>query len=369
MKVVMVCPRSPLEYYGGIESHVVEISKRLVKQGVNIRILTSSTECRRPSEKTIEGIEVRTFPALAPSETYYFSMPLLQALRRENSEIIHCHGYQSFPTLAAVATKRSAQKLVITLHSAWPSSFITRLLHFPYRVIVNNMVKKANKIICVSNFERERFRRYLNNSEDKFCVIENGVDPKEFNVKKNSLDTVPNNVRIILSVARLEKYKGQNHLIKGFARLGLSGNPNLKLVLVGSGPYKRKLVKLVNQLQIEKDVIFLEKLDREEILALYQKCELFVHLSRYEAYSVSITEAIANGKPVIVSMVPSLTDLVRKGLATGISYPPCPKEVAQKMREILNDSKKFAPKKFRIYTWDEVTERVRQIYSELLACG
>lgn len=365
----MVCPRSPLEYYGGIERHILEISKRLVKQGVNIRIFTSSTKCRRPSEKTIEGIEVRTFPALAPSEIYYFSMPLLQALRREDSKIIHCHGYQSFPTLAAVVTKRSAQKLVITLHSAWPSSLITRLLHVPYKVILNNMFKKANKIICVSNFEHERFRHYLNISKDKFSVIENGVDPKEFNVKRDSLDIVPSNARIILSIARLEKYKGQHHLIKGFARLDLSRDPDLKLVLVGSGPYKRKLVKIVNQLQIEKDVIFLEKLDREEILALYQKCELFVHLSRYEAYSVSIIEAIANRKPVIVSMVPSLTDFVRKGLATGILYPPRPEEVAQKMREILNAPKKFAPKKSRIYTWDEVTERVRQIYSELLACG
>jgi glycosyltransferase involved in cell wall biosynthesis len=78
------------------------------------------------------------------------------------------------------------------------------LLHKPYKLFGKKIFRKADKIVCVSNYEKNLLTENFNICEEKIAVIPNGVDVSEFNSLKKP-DNVP---KTILCVARLEKYKG-----------------------------------------------------------------------------------------------------------------------------------------------------------------
>lgn len=366
MKIAIVCGRSPQSYYGGVECHVKEVSKRLVKRGRTVKILAMSDGGHGLVEGEMNGVPIKVFPAIAFHETFCFSIPLYQALRKENSDILHCHGYQDFHIWATALSKHEEQKLVVTLHSGWPNSLVTRLLNAPYKFLLGKILKCADKIVCVSEFERDYFRCFLGASREKFVVIPNGTNFEDFHNIRNWPNIVPHNAKIILSIGRLERYKGHQYVIRSFSKMKHLRDSNLKLIIVGSGPYRSRLLKLVKNLKLEEHVLILSGLSREEVVGLYQRCEIFILLSRYESSGLSVIDAFAAGKPVIVSDVSYLHEYVKQGRAIGVPYPPCPKEVAKKMQIVLKETQNFVPRNVPVLSWDDVADRIDKLYADLL---
>jgi len=366
----MTCGRSPIENNGGIETHVREISRRLAAKGANVKVLSVSANCRQPNWVKIDGVRFEIYPAIAPFETYHFSMPLFMALKSDNSEILHAHGYQTFSTLAALLNKKPEQKLFVTLHSAWPQNQLTVLTNKSYRVLLKKLLNKADKIIGVSSTDLRLFgldQPYSANGS-RISIIPNGVDFAEFATEKPLPHLVPENCRFILSVGRLEEYKGHNYVIEAFANLKTMqpDYKDLKLVIVGSGNYKGKLEQLIHRFNLGLDVLLLNNIDRCNLIGLYQKCQMFVLLSRYESQGISVLEAIAAGKPSLVSLTSALSEFVQKGCSTGISFPPKADEVAAAMQEILTNPQHFVPKNREFYSWSSVTEQLKRLYEDVL---
>jgi glycosyltransferase involved in cell wall biosynthesis len=366
----MTCGQSPIEYTGGIETHVKEISRRLVMKGATVKVLSGSTNCRQPNWVKIGGVRFETFPAIAPFEIFHFSMPLYNALKSDNSEILHAHGYQTFSTIAALLNKKPEQKLFVTIHSAWPQTQLTMLFNKSYRVFLKRLLCKADKIIGVSSTDLRLFGLdptcSINGS--RTSIIPNGVDFAEFATEKPLPRLVPQNCRFILSVGRLEEYKGHNYVIEGFAKLKAtrSYDKDLKLVIVGSGRYKDALEELIRHYNLGRDVLLLNNIDRHNLIGLYQKCQMFVLLSRYESQGISVLEAIAAGKPSLVSLTSALTEFVQKGCAMGIAFPPKADEVATMIKDMLTNPERFKPKNSEFYSWSSITKQLQRLYEDVL---
>jgi glycosyltransferase involved in cell wall biosynthesis len=371
LNITLTCGQTPVEYNGGIETHIKEISYRLALKGANVKVLATSANCKRPYWTEIKGVRFETYPAIAPFETYFFSIPLYQALKSDNSEILHVHGYQTFSLLAAILTKKSGQKLFVTLHSGRPATGLTLILNRYYRAFLRSLLlKRADKIIGVSQVDLELlgFNQSCSSKIGHTAIVPNGVDISQFKITQEPPLSVSNNSRFILSVARLEKYKGHDFVISSFAKLKLmySGNNDLKLVIVGSGKYKEHLIRLIDRLHLGNDVLILSKLTREELLGLYQKCTLFILLSQYESEGLSVIDAIAAGKPSLVSSTSALKEFVRKGYSIGIPYPPDNDTVAMKIQKVLENPSGFEPHNLKLNSWDFVVERLLGFYEESL---
>lgn len=368
MEVTMICGRSPLEYEGGVESHVMEVSKRLARRGVSVRVLSTSTNHFRPTAYSKDGMEFEIFPAMAPSGLYYFSLPLYKAIMKERCQILHAHGCQSFSFLASILGKKMGQKLFVTVHSGWSPTRLTSFTNGPYKILIKKMLQKADVIVGVSDVDLEflGFAKLGKISSARTYVIPNGVEYEDFKCLHPLPRGVLENDRFVLSVARLEKYKGQHYVIESFAKLKemMPEKTNLKLVLVGVGSQLQHLNKLVRQLRLEKDVLFLSDVRREELIGLYQKCELFVLLSQYESQGLSLTEAIAAGKPALATATSALKEYVKNGWCISVPFPPNREEVAKKMQEMLYHPSSFVPRNVHLPSWDDVTNRLKRLYEE-----
>jgi glycosyltransferase involved in cell wall biosynthesis len=364
----MTCGRSPLEYNGGIEIHVMEVSKRLANVGINVKILSTSTTCKFPQRYLKDRVTFDIFPAIAPF-SYYFSIPQYGAIKTESAQILHAHGYQDFSFLASVLGRKKRQKLLITIHSGWPATQLTLLVNRCYRVVTRKLFERADKIIGVSAADLEIFGFGAKTSDsNKTAIIPNGVNFGDFANKQDLPSSIPENYRFVLSIGRLERYKGHHYVIEGFAKLKASKalNVDLKLVIVGSGSYRWKLEDLISRFKLQKDVFILSNLERKEIIGLYQKCAFFILLSQYESQCIAVSEAIAAGKPVLVSATSALKEYVKKGWCTSVPYPPQKDIVAAKMQELLERPNSFVARNVKLDSWDDVAKKLVSLYHEVL---
>jgi len=140
---------------------------------------------------------------------------------------------------------------------------------------------------------------------------------------------------IVLFVGRLIYYKGAEHLIR--AMKDVDG----KLLIVGEGPLEGQLRSLAAELGIEDKVAFLGRIQDREMAAYYHSCDVFVlpSIARSEAFGIVQLEAMACGKPVINTDLPTGVPKVSRNGETGITVPPAdPAALTEAINNLLEDS-------------------------------
>lgn len=354
MKIAQICPRYH-PYIGGIETHVREISERLVKKDFEVDVLTTDPLGELPKEEVINGIRIRRFKSWAPSEAYYFSRDLRMYLM-ENSEeydIVHAHSYHALPALYASQAK-GRNRLIFTPHYHGKGHTLFRnILHIPYKYMAKLIFEKAEYIICVSNFEKELVMKKFRVDDRKIVVVPNGINLNEFEgLKKKRND----DYETILFVGRLEKYKGIDYLIESLTKL----DKDIHLEIVGKGPYRQFLLKLVNKLGVADRVIFYQDLSREELLQKYADADLFVLLSKYEAFGICVAEALASGTPCIVANTSALSEWIDDKNCYGIEYPIVIDELVHIISKVMG--KRISPSTLRLQTWNECVKKVITVF-------
>jgi len=355
MKVAQVCPRFP-PFIGGVETHVYEISKRLAKE-FEVEVLTTDPTGKLKKEEIIDGVKVKRFKVFAPSNAYFFSIGLYRYLKMNSAryDVIHAHNYHAFPALFAALTKGS-KKLVFTPHYHGKGHSLFRdFLHKLYRLAGRKIFNDADAIICVSEYEKELVLNNFDVDRFKIYVIPNGIDLDEF----KNIDEIKKyknlNEKIILYVGRLEKYKGVEYIVKALSKL----NDEFTLEIVGTGPYKRNIVRLANRLGVLHRVQFFKSLSRRELIEKYAKADVLVLLSKYEAYGLVVAEALAAETPCIVASEAALREWVDDRNVFGVSYPPDIDKLARLIEEVAG--KKIGRRK-KVKSWDNVVEKLKIIY-------
>jgi len=356
MRLAQVCPRY-CPYIGGVETHVREISERLVRRGFELEVLTTDPIGELAKEETINGVKVRRFKSCAPGEAYYFSARLKDYLARnaDSFSIVHAHSYHAFPSVYAAQTKNH-NKLIFTPHyHGTGHTFFRKLLHISYRFLGRKSFEKADRVICVSDYERGLIIDRFNVDEEKIAVIPNGVNLQEF----RSLRKHEKNCKVILYVGRLEKYKGVQHLLEALQKM----NRNTILDVVGKGPYKQSLAKLARKLKVEERVRFFQDLPRDELLQKYADSDVFVQLSEHEAYGISVAEALSARTPCVVAKSSALREWVDDENCFGIDYPIDADKLAYLVESVMEKH----VEDLTVIDWDEVAERTISLYEKSVA--
>ncbi|WP_424357540.1 glycosyltransferase family 4 protein [Methanocella sp. MCL-LM] len=347
MRIAQVCPRYP-PYIGGVETHVAEISGRLARAGHDVTVISTDPAGKYPRDEVIDGVRVLRFPAFAPGDAYYLSPSLSNFVKKSQGfDIVHAHGYHAFPALLATAS--SARKFVFTPHYHGKGHTPLRnLLLKPYKVAGSRVFRRADSVICVSEFEKGLVCRDFG-CDGKVKVIPNGVIKSEF----AGLKTVRAS-KVILYVGRLEQYKGVQYAIRALGEL-----PDYRLQIIGKGPYKEALVKEAADAGVSERVEFHSGLTREELLKCYASAEVTVMLSKFEAYGITVAEALTAGVPTIVANGSALSEFVDGGLCRSVDLPVSPEMLADMIRKAER-----MPYMKEILDWDDVVRRLLTVYQE-----
>lgn len=366
MKIVQVCPR----YYpdiGGVETHVKEISERLVKREFEVEVVCTDPSGKHPKEELINGVKVRRFRSVAPSDAYFFAPQIYFYLKKAKCDVIHAHNYRALPMLfAALAARKSKAKFVITTHLGF--SKIGKLPYYIYNPVFGNMIfKSSDKIVVVSPAELDEIPQ-LKKYNSKVIWIPNGIDfPKYEGV---SQDVKNKEIFNLLYVGRLERQKGIDTAIRIIHRLR---NYPVHLNIVGTGPYRQNLEKLTSKLNINKFVSFEGKIEEEDLIKFYNKSHTFLLLSEYEAHSMALTEAMGFGLVPIVSNVggnPYIVNNDKTGFL--VDYPTNEEYVANLITKLFEEksflmeiSKNTKSEALSKYDINEIVNKYILLYKEL----
>jgi len=354
-RVLMVTPRY-LPDVGGVETHVHEVSRRLAADGLDVTVLATDRTRSLPAAERSAGVEIRRVPAWPARRDYYFAPRVFGAIREGRWDVVHVQSYHTLvPPLAMAAALRSGMPFVLTFHGGGHSSHLRSRVRPGQLLALRPLLARAARLVAVAEFEVERYARILRVPRDRFAVIPNGVELPPLG--DAPLPAEP----VVLSVGRLERYKGHHRLLAALPAI-LARRPSARLVIAGSGPYEAPLRELAERLGVADrvEIRFVPSERREEMATVYAEASVVVLLSDWETHPLAALEALAAGRPLVVAATSGLRELGERRLARTVPLDAAPEDVAAAILEQLD--RPLTTDAVALPTWDECAARLRALY-------
>ena len=358
LNIAQISPRY-FPYIGGVETVVRELSEHFAKRGHLVTVYTTDPLGTLDSVEEINGVSIRRFKSWAPSDAYFISMSLRRSLKEELNryDIVHAHSYHAIPALYALHSHPKYFFFSGHYHGGGHTP-IRKVLHIPYKVIAKKLFTNAERVFCVSHFEKTIVERDFPKSLGKIIVIPNGV-----NQTLSKAKPFTKKAKIILYVGRLERYKNVHRLLGAIPFLPVTD----RVVIIGKGPAYKTLRKQAEKLNIEDRVDFLTDVDDQIVHRWLKTCDLFVTLSQKEAFGITVLEALAAGKRVLVNNSAALQYFSQEfNSVFGIDLQQLSdKKLASVIQSQINKSF-IAQKEIQNYNWTTIADKVLSTYYEVL---
>jgi glycosyltransferase involved in cell wall biosynthesis len=236
------------------------------------------------------------------------------------------------------------------------------------RILIKASIRRAHKIIAVSNFTKKCLKNEFKASESKIKVVYEGVDTGYFEkISFNVCETQMPYRPYILSVGILFKYKNIDRVIQAFSILKKTKKIPHSLVIVGRdhGGNLRGLKILTENLGIRKWVCFKGQIPYEKLAAYYKCADLFVFPSQIESFGLPTLESMASGTPVVASNRTAVPEIV--GEAGLIFDPENIEEMVEVMYKALIDGKlkknliKKGYNRVKEFSWEKTAKEILRV--------
>jgi glycosyltransferase involved in cell wall biosynthesis len=354
-------------YMSGIGRCLREILKELVKDG-GIDISLSGREAdynKYIDEYDIDPVSINFIkydrPIYSVSEQFIGSW---NNLNLKNKYDVFYYPHYNLPFLIN-------ENSIFTIHDftqfKFPQYFGKSRVKIA-RMILNNAVKKANKIITVSESTKKDFYQFFPDYDKEIKVIHNGIS-ENFRVltdeERKSFKQQKNLDKYILFVGNNKPHKNIDGLVRAFKHVR-EIYPDFKLVIISSG-YKinnRGIVQGTGE-----DIIIINGVTEEELILYYNCAFMMVLPSFYEGFGLPIIEAMACGCPVVTSDVSSMPECGGDAAVYFSPYDNVSIYKAMKMiiedkkQRILNISKGY--KRIKSFTWEVTARKYTHLLREI----
>jgi glycosyltransferase involved in cell wall biosynthesis len=333
-----------------------------VGRGYAVDILTTDRSGSLPSEDFSLGVRVRRVPAWPRRRDYYFAPAICPEIARAECDLIHVQGYHTFVApLAMLAARRKRVPYVITFHSGGHSSFLRNIVRRLQWRALRPLVSHAKHCVGVSRYETDHFSTAMHIPTERFTVIPNGAGIPTIS-EQSQIESSP----LIVSIGRLERYKGHHRLIQAIPEV-LRTLPNVRLLVLGEGPYREKLIALIDRLNLHAQVTVggIPPTERERLGSVLGSAALVVLLSEYEAHPVAIMEALALGRRVLVTDCSGFKEMVDQHAVTAVPPNASRAQIAAAVIATLGKGPLSSP--ICLPTWDDCADRLAGVYQSVLA--
>lgn len=213
------------------------------------------------------------------------------------------------------------------------------------RFLIKRVFNRSDGIISFSNFTKNEVGKLYELEKDKLTTIYPGILVSKINQKKvNDLAKryrIGERGFIVLFVGRLVERKGVDDLIQA---IGKMKGERVKLLVIGEGPEKEKLVRLVMKLELQKKVLFAESVPYHEIPPFYGLADVFCMPSKYlrdkgdvEGLGLVFLEAQSYGIPVIGTRSGGVPEVIDDGKSGFIVPEGDPSSIRDRLLDLMND--------------------------------
>lgn len=362
-RVLMVTPRY-FPCMGGVETHVYEVARRLAALGVQITVLTTDLSGQLPIIEKVDGVTIQRVRAWPANRDFYWAPDIYRIIQEGGWDVVHLQSYHTLVApLAMFAAVRAKIPYVVTFHGGGHSSGIRNRLRNLQQLLLRPLLARAFRLIAVARFESELYGKRLHLNNEQFVLIPNGCDiaaPPQLNPQAKSSGSADDTITIA-SIGRLERYKGHQRMIAALPYI-LKQRPNVRLWIAGAGPYESELIRLATELGVA-DFVKIRAIpgsQREVMAQEVSKAALVTILSDFETHPIAAIEALALGRPLLVTDTSGLHELAQNGYARAIPLSSTSKEIGEAVVHCL--SQPLIPKQLQLPTWDECALSLKDLY-------
>lgn len=370
MKVALVAPYFT-PHVGGVESHVLYLARMLTRAGDDVTVLTSRTE-DAPASEYLDGIHI----IRERTRAILWSTPVTPGIRARilamDVDLVHAHTPP--PLCAYYASRACAVKgipFVLTYHCdpIITSPLGPLVLSVYRRTIGPSTLKRADELILTSgSYDATSIVTWMHDAR----IIPNAVDTSRFTPEApggrvRERFHIGRDETLVLFVGRMVPHKGVQYLLPAMERMG----DRVRLLLVGDGPLLPEFRRQVSASGLDGKVILAGRVSERDLPEFYAACDIFVlpSTSRLEAFGIAALEAMSTARPVIVSDIPGVRDVIEDGCQGFLSQPCSPEDIAEKVARLHEDpemrvrmglqGRKTVEEKF---SWEKISPRIREVY-------
>ena len=331
----------------GDESYVSALLHELPRLDDELRFAAVT----RHPERVPDGVEAVELPAR--SQAWRMSWPLPRLLRRLQPAVAH---------FQHVVAPGSTAPAVLTIHDLSferDPGLMGRRDRFFFKTMVPRSVRRADRVIAVSERTRRDIVEHYRLDEAKIAVVPNGID-EGFGPDGPAADGTP----YLLFVGALQPRKDPLVAIEALSL----ADSELRLVLVG--PDKGSAAdarRTAARLGLNDRVELAGHVEKPALATLYRGAEALVFPSRYEGFGLPVLEAMASGTPVVATSAGAIPEVA--GEAAVLVEPGDPVALAGGIERALADRERLVQaglERARLYSWTDTARRTLAVYRELL---
>lgn len=296
-----------------------------------------------------------------------YTRKVKKVIRDFQPDILHAHYATSYGLIGRLSGFRPY------IISVWGSD----IFDFPQisviaKKLIQHNLRYPDMVMSTSHIMKKEILKYVDREVE---VTPFGVDMKSFLPKPVKRISAENDI-VIGAIKSIEKKYGTDVLINAFKKVCVK-NPDksLKLLLVGSGTMKEECMKLVSKLDLDDKVIFVGKVAPINVPDYHNMIDIYTNISVLdsESFGVSVVEAMACGKPVVVTNVGGLPEVVTHNETGLIIEKENADEAAAAIQRLLDDKnlvahlvKNAMQHVHKEYSWDNNLQHIIQLYSKYI---
>lgn len=298
----------------GVVSHVKTLKEGLEKNNHEVLIVTAVPNIKKHNIEN--GVLYCPGKRIKKIYNYALAPPVshkrFKYLKDFNPDLIHIHTEFGVGLFGLFISKILKKPLVYTLHTMY-DEYIHYIAPGSLNPIFKKTAHKYTKFLAKSSTviigPSKKVEDYFKSCgmKKEVTIVPNCVELDRFNYyeidKQKAQDlrkkyNLSQDQTVLCFCGRIAVEK-DIHILLDFWKAKVSAEDNLKLVIIGDGPYKKVLEEKVSKLGLLKDVIFVGNVPRDDIPPYYAMCDLFITASLSEINSISMLESMALGIPVV----------------------------------------------------------------------
>ncbi len=363
------CGLDPETTSGG-ETYERELLLRLGALGVTLDIILAR------HKRVAEGMpncvihRLRTGRGLRwPVAALVLPLAIKRVYDRTRFELLRVHSIRFIGPAAVIARRRYRLDVpIVAHHHHLDADWLTPLIE-------KRVMERIERVITVSEFSKRQAVAELGVSEDRIHVVYDGVDrkfvlgpkPRQL-LERFGLDGKP----VLLFVGGLKERKNLFFLLDVWREV-VRERPDVQLLIVGSGPQARALRRYAGRVAPQGGIHFAGFVPEAEKVDYYNLADVFVSPSSLEGFGLTVAEAMACERPVVVSNRGSLPELVVDGDGGFLCEPVNAGGFARAILLLLADARlreKFGAanreRVSRLFRWERAAAAVKRIYEDVL---
>ena len=361
---------------GGSGVIATELGKMLAERGHEIHFITSSVPFRlNKIYPTVffHEVEVNNYSVFQyPPYDIALASKMADVIKEEKLDVLHVHYAIPHAVCAVLARDMCGENIgiVTTLHGTDISVLgedSTLQQAIKYGIDRSDIVTTVSDSLKLETYERIETTKPIETiynfvDEDVFHPMDGSKLKREFGIREDE--------RVLIHVSNFRKIKNIPNIIDAFMKVR-EAMP-AKLLLVGDGPEKHRIMDKVKATPYKSDVLFLGK--QENIAELFSISDLKLLLSEKESFGLVLLEAMACGVPGIGTNIGGIPEVINHGTNGYLVELGDTDAVAQYAIELLSDDKKLA--EFRMNALDtvqtkfkseKIIEQYEKLYEKLVA--